>query len=135
MNKLSDKDFSDWLSKTGLGLFDDILERKKENLDYYSAALLWIQKRFNFSESFSNLFSTCHIFISDTKESIEKQNKLIKSIIEKIRDSYGHEIDMIKGLVGNIQRELNKNQTSDLLRKCQTTYVKKYFLDGKDSFV
>ena len=86
MDKLSDKDLSDWISKTGLQLLDQFVQNKKEkknNNNYYFAALIWIEKRYEFAGKLYNDFENIHKIIEDKNE---ENNKLITSIESNIEN-------------------------------------------------
>jgi len=107
VNSLDDKDFSKWISKTGLGLLDDILERKKENNNYYSAAKQWIKDRFEYSGKLKSSFKTMFSSITNVQKEIYGQIRVIETKIEKIKDCNSNEREKVIGLMKEIEKEIN----------------------------
>jgi len=112
MDTLNDKDLSDWLSKTGLGLFEKLLENKKENNKYYSAALVWLEKRFDSSGELIDDFNSYHRLITTFKNKIKNKISLISENIENIRDENDDKMDKIKAYIREIGKLFNHNYSS-----------------------
>jgi len=114
----SDKDLSKWISKTGLGLFDEIVKRKQENNKYYSAVLLWIQKRQSFSGEINQIpwrhkLTQLECIIQQTLQSLYKQISSISGDIETIASLSLEDIDDVKGYLKDIQDQINDDRIAN----------------------
>jgi len=105
---LNDKDLSDWLSKTGLGLFDGVVKKMKDNNSYYSAAQEWIEKRIEFARNLCKpmLELSQRIIVFQRKQENERINGT-KEKIERIRSLFMDKMDRIRVLIQEILREIN----------------------------
>ena len=130
INKLSDNDLIELLSNTGLKKFEEIAQNLKKNLNYYSAALLWMEKRKECMRlAFFEWFSDYITF--KVKPEIDYNIGLILYHRQKIGKSSVNDVEGIKEKLNAIEKAFKNNSQSKAIielvnKKLSRTHDKYY---------